>query len=273
MTQQKSIGSEIFYSLFSLVKPPQVKDGVKTINDEWESHVLPHSPIDELAPNLWHVTGFLPAKGHAPREMVLYKLSDSTLLIHSGIALDEAGMMQLESLGEPKIIIVPNRIHRLDARAYKQRYPNLIVVAPAAAKPYVEEFVTVDAVAEEFFPNYGVIYHQPAGIRPQELAYELQLPTGKALLFTDILFNLTDSYIQKYVPKSKFLLTWLGAAGFFGITALGKRFYMTDKNAYRQWLEGLANDIPSLQVISVAHGEPIISNCTQRLREAAARLL
>jgi hypothetical protein len=29
------------------------------ISDEWQSHVLPHSPIKELAPNLWHVTGVL----------------------------------------------------------------------------------------------------------------------------------------------------------------------------------------------------------------------
>jgi len=43
--------------------------------------------------------------------------------------------------------------------------------------------------------------------------------------------------------------------------------------AYRQWLEALADGIPELQVISVAHGSPIVNNCNSRLREAAARLL
>mgnify|MGYP002778735600 CR=1 FL=1 len=271
MKQEKSLPSEIFYSLFSLVKPSKIPN-TTTNSNEWESHALPHSPIQELAPNLWHVTGILPASGHPPREMILYKLPDSTLLIHSGIVLDEATMIQLESLGTPKIMIVPNRIHRLDARVFKQRYPELIVVAPAAAIPYVEQVVPVDATAEEFLPQYGIVCHQPTGIRPQELAYELQLPTGKALIFTDILFNLTESYLDKYAPESKLPVAILGASGFFGITRLGKMFYMTDRNAYRQWLESLANNITDLQVISVAHGEPIVTNCTQKLHEAAARL-
>ncbi len=48
---------------------------------------------------------------------------------------------------------------------------------------------------------------------------------------------------------------------------------MTDRNAYRLWLESLADNIPNLQVISVAHGSPIVTDCSARLREAAARLL
>ena len=48
---------------------------------------------------------------------------------------------------------------------------------------------------------------------------------------------------------------------------------MKERNAYRQWLEALADSIPDLQVISVAHGSPIVKNCNSRLREAAARLL
>lgn len=85
--------------------------------------------------------------------------------------------------------------------------------------------------------------------------------------------NENESYLEKYTPKSKSLVRLVEASGYFGITALGKRFFMTDRNAYRQWLEALADNIPSLRVISVAHGEPIVADCTQRLREAAARLL
>jgi hypothetical protein len=268
--------SELFYSFFSQIKPHQRKD--TSTGDEWRSHVLPHSGIEELAPNLWHVTGTLPSSTMVPREMVLYRLADSSLLIHSAIALDEQAMAQLESLGTPKILIVPNRIHRLDASVYKQRYPQLIVVCPAAAKQYVEEVVAVDGIAEEVLPAYKIICHEPAGIRPQELVYELPLPTGIALVFTDILFNLNKSYLQQHLSKGEFILQWLGASvigssGFFGITGLGKRVFLRDRNAYRQWLEALAANVPELRVICVAHGSPIITNCTQRLREAAARLL
>ena len=98
------------------------------------------------------------------------------------------------------------------------------------------------------------------------------------MVFTDILFNLNKSYFQQNLPTGKFLFQWLGASaigasGFFGITGLGRQFFMTDRNAYRQWLESLSNSIFDLQVISVAHGNPIVADCRERLREAAARLL
>jgi hypothetical protein len=276
MNQEKEDGSELFYSFFSSIKPRQHRS--TSTQDEWQSHVLPHGAIEELAPNLWHVTGTLPSATMVPREMILYRLADASLLIHSAIALNETEMAKLESLGRPKILIVPNRIHRLDAGVYKQRYPKLLVVCPAAAKPYVEQVVAVDGIAEEVLKAYGIICHEPAGIRPQELVYELPLPTGKALVFTDILFNLNKSYFQQNLPASKFLFQWLGASvigssGFFGITGLGRQFFMSDRNAYRQWLEALADSIPELRVISVAHGSPIVADCNNRLREAAARLL
>jgi hypothetical protein len=148
----------------------------------------------------------------------------------------------------------------------------VLVVAPEVAKPYVEEVVQVDAVAEELLPDCGIICHQPLGIRPQELVYELPLSTGRALIFTDILFNLTESYLEQYVPQNKLILRWLGATGYFGITTLGKQFFMTDRRAYCEWLKTLADCVPSLCVICVAHGEPITKNCLERLREAAARL-
>jgi hypothetical protein len=269
MNQIKRNSSELFYSFFSLIQPRQIRG--TDYKDDWQAHVLPHSSIQALAPNLWHVTGIVSSLV-PPREMVIYRLPDSTLLIHSAIALAEADMQQLEVLGTPTILIVPNRIHRLDARVYKQRYPALTIVAPDAAKSYVEEVVPVDAIAENFLPNYEIICHQPDGIRPQELVYELPLPNGRALLFTDILFHLTESYLNTYAPRSQFTARWLGAMGYFGMTPLGQRFFLTDKTAYQHWLETLANQVAPLQVISVAHGEAITADCQQRLRQAAARL-
>lgn len=232
---------------------------------------MPHSSIQELAPNLWHVTGILPGIV-PPREMVLYRLPNSTLLIHSAIALDESEIKKLEALGIPSILIVPNRIHRLDAAVYKQRYPQITVVCPIIAKPYVQEVVPVDGVAEDVLPAYGIVCHQLSGIYPQELVYELPLETGKALVFTDILFNLTNSYLQQHIPERSAMFNVLGAKGFFGMTRFGRWFFLTDRDAYQQWLESLAARLPKLCVILVAHGSLITENCSQRLREAAAHL-
>ncbi|MCC5644619.1 hypothetical protein LC607_17070 [Nostoc sp. CHAB 5824] len=262
-----SLGRNLFLSALAGIKPSQSDGAI----DTWEAHVLPHGSIEELAPQLWHITGILPGVA-PPREMVLYRLPDSTLLIHSAIALNETEMQKLEALGNPHILIVPNRIHRLDAAVYKQRYPQLTIVCPAAARPYVEEVVSVDGTAEEVLPAYGIECHRPAGIYEQELVYELSLLTGKALVFTDILFNLTQSYLQQNIPERSSMFGWLGASDFFGITRFGRWFFLSDRHAYQQWLRSLADNIPNLCVICVAHGSPITKNCAERLRDAADRL-
>ena len=74
--------------------------------------VLPHSSLKPLKANLWMVTGSLKGR-HMPRNMVVYKMKDGGLLIHSAIALDEAGFKALEALGEPTVLIVPNGFHPL----------------------------------------------------------------------------------------------------------------------------------------------------------------
>jgi hypothetical protein len=85
MTQKEpGLARSLFFSFLSTYKPRRDNP----ISDEWQSHVLAHSPIKELAPNFWHVTGVL-ENVVPPREMVLYRLPDSNLLIHSAIALDE----------------------------------------------------------------------------------------------------------------------------------------------------------------------------------------
>jgi hypothetical protein len=90
--------------------------------------ILPHGPIEELAPGLWSVTGDLPIP--LKRNMVVYRLKDGTLLLHSVIAMEEEGMKKLEALGKPSVLIVPHGGHRMDAKFYKERYPAARVLAP-----------------------------------------------------------------------------------------------------------------------------------------------
>jgi len=42
-------------------------------------------------------------------------------------------MQAIEDFGEPAYMIVPGDLHRMDAKIWKDRYPNMIVVAPAAS--------------------------------------------------------------------------------------------------------------------------------------------
>src|SRR5262245_46104947 len=105
--------------------------------------VCPHRPIEKVTENLWRVEAQMPG---APfhRSMMVARLTDGRLVIHNGIALDEAEMKELEAWGTPAFLIVPNKGHRMDARIFKERYPGLSVVAPPSAKTKVDEIVRVD---------------------------------------------------------------------------------------------------------------------------------
>ncbi len=205
-------------------------------------------------------------RGPVPRNMLVYRLPDQTLLLHSVIALDDARMKELESLGEPAVLIVPSKIHRLDAGVYKERYPALKVICPKVARSAVEQVVKVDALAEEYLPSRGIQCLKPAGLKEWELVYVLKIPSGKVLVVTDCLMNLPNlGGIQGLFLK------WLGSTGFFGITRIGRMLLMQDRSQFKSWLGEVAG-LSDLEVISVAHGSIIVDKCAEKLRAARDRL-
>src|SRR5437773_1551405 len=108
-------------------------------HDTWK--VLPHRPIEKLSPALWRVEGDLPPM---KRVMSIGKRADGTLVVHNGIALDDAEMAELDAWGKVSTIVVPNGYHRLDAKIFKDRYPDARVLAPTGARAKVEKVVPVD---------------------------------------------------------------------------------------------------------------------------------
>ena len=88
--------------------------------------VLKNKPIAKLEPNLWYVSGRM-ARG-TERKMVVAKRSDGDFVIFNAIALDPAGMAELEAYANLRYLLVPNGFHRQDAIIWKTRYPQLKVV-------------------------------------------------------------------------------------------------------------------------------------------------
>jgi hypothetical protein len=54
-------------------------------------------------------------------------------------------MAQVEAIGKPAFLIVPGIAHRLDVKAWKQRYPEARVICAPGARDAVEEVVPVDS--------------------------------------------------------------------------------------------------------------------------------
>ncbi len=230
----------------------------------WNDHVFPHGDLIELAPRLWSVTGSL-ARSPIPRTMVIYRLGDGGLLIHSAVALNDEGMTALEALGAPKILVVPNRMHRSDAGVYKERYPDLVVCCPEGARDAAAKVVAVDNVSPVVLEPHGIVCH---GDPSFEQTYELPLDDGVALICADALFNLMEhlpgfsGFMARYVSRS---------TGFFGVTGLGKLFLGKQAPVLKAWLNAQA-DRDDVRLFVVAHGEPVTTDVSARLREAAARL-
>jgi hypothetical protein len=231
-----------------------------------QSHPIhPHSGLLPLAENIWYVAGSLP-RSKIGRNMAVVRLPSGKLLIHSGIALNSAGQNALEELGEVSHIIIPSPIHRMDAKWYKARYPKAKLICPEAARTKVSAVVEVDSTCEATLPKLGIKIHTMPGVKPSELAYEIDTGDGACLLFCDALMN------NDNLPGIEGKILWLvGSTGFFGMTGIGRLMLLKDKGAFRTWLKEMA-DRNDLHSIVVAHGDPIRTDVKERLKSAADRL-
>ncbi len=234
-------------------------------HEDW--HVRPHGdlvPVDD---------GILTVVGHIrmplmdlPRRMTVVRLADSRLVLWSAIALDEPRMQELEAFGHPAFMIVPNDHHRLDAKAWKKRYPQLVVVAPAGARAKVEEVVPVDTTAPDF-GDPDVRFLTVPGTIDREAALIVRGRNGTTLVLNDIVGNIRDA-----AGIGGWLLKIAGFAGHDAqIPKPVKLTMVRDKKALREQLLEWTR-LESLKRILVSHGEPIESNPRQTLSDLAGSL-
>lgn len=234
-------------------------------NREWT--VLPHGSLTRLDDALLTVVGELHMPmGDFPRRMTVVRLSGGRLVVFSAIALGEPEMRELEAVGEPAFLVVPSDIHRLDARAWKDRYPRLFVVTPAGAREKVEEVVHVDATAADF-GDASVRFVTVPGTDAHEAALVIERPTGTTLVLNDLVWNVDD------LPG---LGGWaFHVAGFTGpeprIPAFVEMKAIKDKDALRAQLVEWAA-LPRLERILVAHGDVITRDPPGVLRGLADAL-
>jgi hypothetical protein len=233
-------------------------------NTTW--NVLPHRPIEKLETNLWRVQGSLP-KMALKRAMTLVRLDDGRLLIHSAISLEADAMAEIEAWGEPSVLLVPNRFHRLDAPAWLARYPDLEVRCPRGARTKVEEVVKVDADYEGLDGGQTLTLETLEGIAEAEGVLHVRSESGTTLVFNDALFNTPHGrgvagFVFRYVTRS---------TGGPCVTRLFRWFVVKDRAAFRAHLERLA-DTPALVRIIVSHHRMITDRPSDTLRRVAATL-
>jgi hypothetical protein len=231
--------------------------------DTWT--VTPHGAIEKLTENLWRVQARLPGTP-IDRVMLVAKLANGELVVNNAIALGDAEMKEIEAWGKITHMIVPNAGHRMDARIWKQRYPDMKVVAPAGSKAKIEEVVKVDDT-EGKFGDDAVRYEILGGTTDKEGVMIVKSKTGTTIAFCDAIMNM------KSAPGFGGFL--MGLVGFTGpkpkVTFPAKMSLVKDKAAMRASLEKLAAT-EGLVRVEVAHGEPITESAADAIRGAAAGL-
>lgn len=244
-------------------------------------NVLPHGPLEQLAPNLWRVEGELPGMG-LRRVMTVARRDDGSLLVHNAMALDEPSMRALDALGTVAFVLVPNGFHRIDAPAYAARYPEAKVLAPAGGLARVRQVVPRAVSCAELPADTSTSYALLEGCARQEgvltvrsrassEASEASEASERAdevtLVLNDVVFNMP------HVPGAKgFVLRHVTqSTGGPRVSRLGRLFLVKDKRVMAAQLERLA-DTPGLRRVIVAHHEVLDVEPGAALRAVAATL-
>ena len=230
--------------------------------------VLPHGPIEKLEPNLWAVEGTIrmPA-GDFPRRMCIARLGDGRLLLMNGVPLREEAMREVEAFGTPAFLLVPNGFHRLDIAAFKERYPQMRVLAGEGSRKRVEEKVHVEGSWNDAPRDGDVSVESLGGTKVDEAVVSVR-SSGRVSMcfFGDAFMNL-----PRMPGLGGLVFRLLGSSGRARVTPIARWFVVGDRAVFREHLLRLSAR-PGLARLIPCHGGIIDSDASGVLRRAAEEL-
>jgi hypothetical protein len=226
----------------------------------WTVHT--HGPIEKLTDNIWRVVGSMSGPP-IPRTMVLVRLQDGRIIVHSAVSLDDATMKEIEGWGTLAYLFVSGIGHRLDAPAFKARYPAMTVMCPPGARKKVEEVISVDRT-DVVFDDPDVTWRVVEGTAGCEGVMTIRSAQGTSLVLNDILMNMPHiSGFGGLIGRA------IGFTGPIKLPPITKFVLVKDKPALRADLERLA-ETPDLRRIVPSHGDVVTSDPAGALRRLAA---
>ena len=226
--------------------------------------VQSHRPITHVEDNLWTVDGDIRMPGGViPRKMVLIKLSDGRIAIHSPICLHDAAMATIESWGELAFCLVPNGFHRLDTPAFKQRYPKLKVLCPDVIRTRVAKVAAVYG-SYEALPTE--LQWRTLAMKSGEAAFIWRSGERVTLIFGDALFNVPE------LPGAfGRIMKFIGSTGGPRVTPMAKVIAVGDRHSLAAQFVQLAAT-PGLARLIPGHGDNIEADAPAILHAVADRI-
>lgn len=194
--------------------------------------------------------------------MTVVRLANGDVVVHSPIRLDDALAAEIEAIGPVRHILAPNNYHHLYAGAVKERYPSATLYgSPKLAKKrkdlrfdraHTELDVGGELVA---LPVDGCLLHET----------DFFHAPSKTLIASDLIENFHGS---DHAPTRAYLKLngiWKKP----GVSTLIKVLYR-DKKAARKSLDRILEQ--PFERISIAHGDPIVNDAKDVLRDNYAWL-
>jgi hypothetical protein len=265
--------------------------------ETWESHVKEHGSLQEIATNLHVLEASGCERGPPTRNMVIYRVPDGSnrLVIFNGIAVNDSTRLEIEKMGTPSVLVVPNWFHKCCAAVWKQRYPDIMVVCPEVAKETVEKTVPVSASTRAWsqmkewstWVNIRTVDGWACFEDLIEVALEASGEGKKAVLTADLLFTIPickeDGMIGKFI-------TWIFDSSIElpssendivipKVSRIGRWIGIKDWKLAEQWYRNYAEkEGKKVAAILVGHGVPVKElnsgeGCTKALLGVADQLV
>jgi hypothetical protein len=282
------------------------KSKTATAAKTWDTRVVrDHGPIKNVWPNvLFTLEAPGCSMGPPVRNMHIYRVPDGSnrLVIYNGVSINDTTLKEIEALGTPAILVVPNWMHREDAAIWKNKFPNILVVCPSTANAKASEEVSVDMSIEEWVKKEEwsscVACKGIDGWAKFELILEVQLETigkdnmehsGKmAMIMCDLLFTMVDCPDLNLIGK---LVSWFFDSSIIlpsdpdtmiivpTVTRPARVCAIKDWKKTEQWYRTYAKEYGTkIAVILVGHGVPVVQvnpneGCTKALEGVADQLI
>ena len=235
------------------------------------SKTPPKASLAVIVPDqLWsvnHVIRMMPGV-HLPARMVVIRLGETELALHSPVPLTDALAAQLAALGEVKVLIAPNNYHHLYLEQAAARYPAAeLWAAPGLSAKRSEmsfEHLLGPAATPSWADRLKPVFLAGAP-KMDETAFVHH--ATRTLIVTDSFFNL-GSFKSGLLSSTMFRLT--GSWNKPGQSRIW-RSIVEDKAAMRASTEALLSE--DFDRLVMAHGDVLETGGREAYRSGAAWLL
>ena len=170
----------------------------------------------------------LPGGVRMKTRMTVIRLGDGRLLLHSPVAMDDALLRALVSLGPVGYLVAPNRFHHLRMPHAARRFPEAAVFGAPGLREKVRglrvDEVLSDDVPAEWASELSQTLVEGA---PEMSEVAFFHKKSRTLVVSDLLFNI----VEPEGFATKMVLTLMGTAGRLAKSRLWWKF-TNDKNSF-----------------------------------------